>query len=88
MTNSWPTKEKDLFVAEQIMQEYAVQNKTDSLGLFELFVNREEKRMNFRLSNWVLTLALHFKSLYGDTQGDFVTRKVITNCLSNGQTFH
>jgi hypothetical protein len=88
MNRSWPTKAKDLFVAEQIMEEYANMHKSESLGLFELFVNQEEKRMNFRLSNWVLTLAEHFKSIYGASQGELITRKVISSCITNGQTLH
>ncbi|STX29535.1 Uncharacterised protein [Legionella beliardensis] len=88
MNKNWPNKEKDIYVAEQIMEEYASQNNSESLGLFELFVNPEEKRMNFRLSNWVITIAEHFKSVYGEAQGEFVTRKVITRCLVNGQTLH
>lgn len=88
MNKNWPTKAQDLFVAEQIMEDYANQHNSESLGLFELFVNQEEKRMNFRLSNWVLALAEQFKSMYGATKGDFVTRKVISCCLTNGQTLH
>jgi len=58
------------------------------LGLFELVVNQHEKRMNFRLANWVLMLAKHFNSVYGITQGDYVTRQVVTRCITQGQTLH
>ena len=88
MKEKWLTRARDMFVAEQIMEEYARQQDNGSLGIFELFVNQEEKRMNFRLSNWVLTLAEHFKSVYGENQGEFVVRKVISRCLTNGQTLH
>ncbi|MDX1836554.1 hypothetical protein DIZ81_00960 [Legionella taurinensis] len=88
MNKDWPTRDRDMHIAQQIMEQYANEQNSDSLGLFELVVNQEEKRMNFRLSAWVLTLAEHFKSLYGDTQGDFVTRQVITRCLTQGQTVH
>lgn len=88
MKEKWLTRERDMFVAEQIMEEYARHQNNGSLGIFELFVNQEEKRMNFRLSTWVLTLAEHFKSVYGASQGDFVIRKVISRCLTNGQTLH
>ena len=88
MNNNWPTKEKDMHVARQIMEEYANQHNSDSLGLFELFINKEKKCMSFRLSHWVVTLAEHFKSVYGEDQGDFVTRKVISRCITKGQTLH
>ncbi|MFS9415207.1 hypothetical protein QPW89_08235 [Legionella pneumophila] len=44
--------------------------------------------MNFRLSGWVVILAKHFTSLYGVSQGDYVTRQVISRCITQGQTLH
>lgn len=88
MKEKWTTKAGDMYVAQQIMEEYAREYNTEALGLFELVVNKDEKQMNFRLSSWVVTLATHFKSIYGDEQGDFVTRKIISGCLTNGQTIH
>lgn len=88
MKENWPTKDRDIYTAQCIMEEYAHRQETDSLGLFELVVNQKEKRMDFRLSAWVLTLADHFKSLYGNTQGDVVTRRVISHCIVRGETLH
>lgn len=88
MNKRWSTKFKDMHVAQRIMEEYAKENDSDSLGLFEVVVNQEEKRMDFRLSSWVLVLAEHFKSVYGANQGDFVTRQIISQCLTNGETLH
>lgn len=88
MNENWPTKDKDMDVAQRIMEEYANEQNSESLGLFELIVDQEAKRMDFRLSSWVQILAQHFKSLYGANQGDFVTRQVISRCITNGQTLH
>jgi len=88
MNNNWSTRHIDMQAAEQIIADYAHQSNSEALGLFELFVNKEAKCMNFRLSKWVLTLAEYFKSQYGDIQGDFVTRKVISHCITNGNTLH
>lgn len=88
MNKDWPTKDKDMYTAQRIMEEYANEQNSDSLGLFELVVNQEEKRMDFRLSSWVLTLAEHFKSLYGVAHGDFVTRQVISRCITKDETVH
>ncbi len=88
MNNNWPTKEKDMHIAQLIMEEFATKHDSGSLGLFELVVNQHEKRMNFRLSSWVLALANHFNTLYGANQGDFVTRQVISQCMTQGQTLH
>lgn len=88
MSQSWPTKERDLQAARVIMEEYATEKETDSLGLFEIVVDQIEKRMNFRLSAWVVALAKHFSSQYGSNQGDFITRQVISSCITQGQTVH
>lgn len=88
MNKEWPTRFTDMHTAQQIMEDFANKSNRDSLGLFELVVDMEEKRMNFRLSNWVLTMAEHFKSLYGAVRGDFVTRQVISHCITNGETLH
>lgn len=88
MKNNWPTKDKDLQIAQLIMEEFATEQQSDSLGLFELVVNQQEKCMNFRLSPWVMVLAKHFNHLYGAAQGDEVTRKVISRCMIRDETLH
>lgn len=88
MNKSWPTKDKDMHIAQLIMEEYATKQDSDALGLFELVVNQNEKRMNFRLSKWVLALAQQFNTMYGASQGDEITRLVISNCMVQGQTLH
>jgi hypothetical protein len=88
MNKQWPTKDKDIRIAQVIMEKFAVQQNTDALGLFELVLNSQEKRMNFRLSNWVLALAEQFNTMYGADQGDFITRQVISRCIIQGQTLH
>ncbi|QMT59337.1 MULTISPECIES: hypothetical protein [unclassified Legionella] len=88
MNQNWPTRDRDLQAARVIMEEYASERESDSLGLFEIVVDQTEKKMSFRLSAWVVTLAKHFNSMYGLSQGDFVTRQVITRCLTQGQTLH
>ncbi|MGQ3890547.1 hypothetical protein [Legionella sp. CNM-4043-24] len=88
MNQNWPTKDKDMLIAEQVIEEYATQVDSDTLGLFEVVHNHQERHMGFRLANWVTTLARHFVSAYGPEQGDYVTRKVVTRCLINGQTLH
>lgn len=88
MSQNWPTRDKDLQAARFIMEEYANERESESLGLFEIVVDQVEKRMNYCLSGWVVILAKHFSSLYGASQGDFVTRQIITRCIVQGQTLH
>ena len=88
MKKNWPTKNKDMHIAQLIMEEYALEQNSDSLGLFELVVDTQEKRMDFQLANWVVVLAQQFQSMYGANQGEYVTRQVISRCLTQGQTVH
>jgi hypothetical protein len=88
VNKNWPTKAKDMHIAQLIMEEYAQKENTDALGLFELVVDQQEKRMNFKLANWVLILAQQFNSMYGSDQGDLITRQVITNCITQDETLH
>ena len=86
MNKNWPTKAKDMYIAQKVMEEHASKGETESLGLFELVVNTDENRMNFRLASWVLALAQQYAMMYGANQGDYVTRQVISRCMTNGQT--
>lgn len=85
--NKWPTKNKDMQIAHVIMEEYADENNS-SLGLFELFVDEKAKQMNFRLANWVRVLNVQFTSMYGQNHGDYVTRRVLSDCIRHGNTIH
>lgn len=88
MNQNWPTKEKDLQDARSIMEEYASERDSESLGLFEIVVDQIEKRMNFCLSGWVVMIAKHFTTTYGISQGDFITRQIISRCITQDSTLH
>lgn len=88
MSEDWPTKNRDLQTAQNIMEEYANERNSHSLGLFEIFVDTSEKKMDFCLSGWVVLLAKHFNATYGPNKGNLVTRQVITSCITQGQTLH
>ena len=88
MNQNWPTREKDMQTARIIMEEYANERESESLGLFEIVVDQIEKRMNVRLSGWVVILARHFVSTYGTTKGDYITRQVISRCITQDATVH
>lgn len=88
MSQGWSTKDKDLKAAQLIMEEYATKQESHNLGLFEIVVNPIEKSMNYRLSGWVTKLAKHFAAQYGADEGDVVTRHVLSQCITNGETLH
>jgi hypothetical protein len=88
MNKEWPTKEKDMQIAQMIIDEFSEETEVSSLGLFELVVAKNKSSMNLRLSGWVVALSNYFHSAYGPKHGDFVTKMVISNCITSGQTVH
>lgn len=88
MSEDWRTKNNDLQAARHIMEEYANERNSNSLGLFEIVVDTSEKRMDYCLSGWVILIAKYFNATYGPNKGSFVTRQVITSCITQGQTLH
>lgn len=83
----WLTRETDMQIAGLIIEEYA-SDEGNTLGLFELVVNEREKKMNFRIAHWVRMLTEQFTFMYGENQGDYVTRRVLSDCLRHGSTIH
>jgi hypothetical protein len=88
MKQHWSTQEQDMTTAKELIEAYAIANQSDSVDLFELVVDKEKKQMGFCLSGWVLMLAQHFTKTYGPNQGDFVTRQVLSRCITQGNTVH
>lgn len=83
----WPTRETDMEIANMIMEEYA-NDENNTLGLFELVVDEQQKKMNFQIADWVDILTQQFSVMYGPNQGDYVVRRVLSDCIRHGQTIH
>lgn len=87
MKNHWPHRSRDIMIAEQVMAQFLPED-VSGLNLFELVVDVKGKSMNFRLSRWVLALAEKYAELYGEEEGEVVTRRVISLCIRDKQTLH
>ena len=85
---SWSTQAKDMGLAKLIIDQYVEATGAEAVGLFEIVMNPSEKRMNYQLAAWVIVLAQQFSTLYGAEKGDFVTREVISRCLSGNEQVH
>lgn len=88
MQTNWPTKEKDLEIAQNIIEEYTRNHDGDVLGIFEVVVSQDKEAPDVRLADWVVTLTDYFQDKYGIEQGDFVTKMVISRCITHGNTVH
>ena len=56
-------------------------------GIFEIDIS-DQDGLDLRISDWILELAEYFYQLYGREQGDFVTKMVVSKCITNGHTIH
>ena len=88
MKHEWSTKVKDMQVARLIIDEYASDKNTNTLGLFELVIGGNKEKMDLRLAGWVVALSEYFMSTYGEDYGDYVTKRVISKCITNDKTIH
>lgn len=84
---SGPIRFRDLLIAEQVMSQFFSEEKL-GLNLFELVVDLKEKSMNFRLSPWVIALAEKYTTLYGEEEGEIITRRVISFFMRDRHTLH
>lgn len=85
---NWPTKEKDLEVAENIIEEYTGSRDDNSLSIFEVVVSENKEAPDIHLSDWVVSITDYFQEKYGVEQGNRITKMVIGCCISHGYTLH
>jgi ABC-type proline/glycine betaine transport system substrate-binding protein len=88
MQTHWPTEEKDLEVAKNIIEEYSRSHDNPTLGIFEVVVSEDKEAPDVHLSEWVVTLTDYFEEKYGAELGDAVTKKVISRCMTLGKSVH
>lgn len=86
--HTWPTKYKDLRIAQEIMEQYAQENDTQTLSIFDWVFDPIKKRMDFHFSQWIAHLIIQFTTMYGLEQGDFVSRQIISKLIVQGETLH
>ncbi|HBB53499.1 MAG TPA: hypothetical protein DCZ80_06320 [Legionellales bacterium] len=88
--SSWPTKHKDLKVAKSFIDGYAqyVGRQSEGVGLFEVVADIAKKSLELKLSPWVIAMTLHFQKIYGNEQGEVISRKILSLYFTQGQTIH
>lgn len=86
MNEEWPTEYQDMYIAREIIAEYGGDESV--LGIFEMEMDPQGLVQKVKLSEWILRLIGHFRTVYGLEHGDFILKKVISGCLIDGQTIH
>jgi hypothetical protein len=86
----WPTKSKDLNLAQSFIDWYAnsIGRSSASIGLFEVVADIQNKKMDLKLSPWVLAMTLYFQKIYGLEQGELISRKILTLYFTQDQSIH
>lgn len=85
---TWPTKYKDIRIAQEVIDNYAHNHNTQTLNIFDLVFDPIKKRMDVQLSEWITHLIILFTAMYGMEQGDFIARKIISKVIMQGETLH
>jgi len=83
--NDWPTKEKDMEVAVRIIKGYGWD---EELALCEIIIQQNKEAGNLQIAEWVLAINDYFKEKYGKKQGEIIAKRVVTECMTNGNTVH
>lgn len=85
----WPTKYKDLGILKFYLETYQVfSGNENKQTLFEWHLDSNQKNFQMILSPWMQAMILHFMDLYGVEQGEHISRKLLTYCLTQGQVLH
>tara|TARA_B110000879_G_scaffold196253_1_gene265721 strand:+ start:346 stop:606 length:261 start_codon:yes stop_codon:yes gene_type:complete len=86
MNNEWQTKQQDMLIARDVIAQFGGDNHF--IGIFEMGMDDEGNLKEVRLSEWVLVLTRHFRRRYGQKEGDFVMKKIISESFVDGHTLH
>jgi len=87
MSDIWPTRNYDLDTAADIIRKHIALTGDQTLGIFEVNMDGEDDQ-DVKIADWILELAECFYQLYGREQGDFVTKMVVSQCITNGHSIH
>jgi hypothetical protein len=97
MQNDWPTQDKDLEAAVDIIHRYTDVHGGDPLEFMDTMLESMDLDTNFDFDDntltletppWILELYQHFADAYGYEYGHTIASRVITRLLLAGETIH
>lgn len=87
--SDWPTKKKDLRLAQFFIQRYAKNHALEErVGIFEIKVDPLKKSMDVQLSPWVVEMTASFIQQYGPEKGEAISRRILSLQFIAGQKVH
>jgi len=88
MLCDWPTEANDWQTAQNILEKYLELNGGEPLGIIDVVVTPDEERVDYEVSTWIKELTAIYCQQYGREQGEVVTKRVVSRCLTLGHTIH
>ncbi len=88
MQEDWPTAQEDLHIANTVIKKYIDLLQDDEQLPMPHILLRSDSYPSYWAPDWMLELAEIFGDRYGLIQGDYVTRRVLTHYLLQGNTIH
>ena len=83
----WPTQEKDLLVAQCIIDKHIDINDGNSLEICEYIVD-DRLEVNKGQPEWVMEIIHTFQRQYGPENGLDVSFKILSRCMIDGEIVH
>lgn len=88
MLLNWPTETTDWDMAQSVLDKYIDMNGGEPLGIIEVVISVDDHRVEYQVATWVKELTAIFCEKYGRQQGEIITKKIVSRCLTIGHTIH
>lgn len=84
---TWITQADDIEFAEQTINKHIELNEGEPIGLFEIVIKPNDA-VDICVADWVIELSNHFDEKYGKEKGAYITKMIVSRCLTRGETLH
>jgi hypothetical protein len=88
MQENWPTEQEDLAIANDIIEKHIDMLDEHAELPMPRIMARLDNAVEYLTPDWMIEIAEAFDERYGLTQGDYITRRVLTHYLLRGKVVH
>lgn len=83
----WTTKEHDLRLAKEIINQYCDETGRSEVGIQEVTIIQEGS-MHVERADWVVQLEEVFEKKYGKKVGSDISKRVLASLITQGSSIH
>lgn len=83
----WNTKEQDLSLAKEIINQYCDETGRSEVGIQEVTIVQEGS-LHVERADWVVQLEETFEKKYGKKVGQDVSKRVLATLITQGSIIH